>query len=306
MSNGTTPATGDPAVATDPGQAGGGSALDGSGAGASGTGSGAAGAEPSGNDFEARVRAGGDFAVSQVKDWQRRADQASQKEKDWNEWAGPLAVYREQGLTGQQIAGQIGAFLEIQNDPKRKAMLDKVIAGDTSVASNDDDDLYLTDDERKVRDLEQKLQSLEQRLGQQHSVQGQDALMRHLGAVASEWHLSDEQVSQLSSDLIQQVQLWGKQGKAGEVAIDQLTSQNGRETVELMMMKRLGRKGLTEQVKQQLLRDQGVRERLSTDGPSLRLSPDANPPENLGKDPLETLRFAQQNPEMLDRLGYRD
>ena len=279
-------------------------AADAGSGGQGGVGSGAngdAGASPSGADYEGRVRAGGDWSVAEVKNQQRRADQATEELRQLKSWVGTLSVYQQQGLTGDVLAQHLDGYLDILAKPQGQQMIRKLQSGQVD-SQPAPDDTYLTDEEKEIRSLKENVSRLEGRLAGQDASIGQQALLRHVGKVASEWNLSDTDRGAVADYLTQQVQTWSRQGETGLTAIRNLSSPEGWKTVEMLAIQKLGRERLSENLKAQLLRDQKTRSGLSTDSPSGIVPQSAAPPPVI-QSTLEALRYAREHPEALESYG---
>lgn len=222
----------------------------------------------------------------------------------WKQWAGPLATYRDKGVTGTAIGNHLAPYLQAEQDPRRKAALERILANESRRDASGDEEEFLTDEERKIQHLETELGQLKTQLGQQHAAQGQTALAGHLAAVSKEWGLSEEARSELARVMGEQVKTWSTQGEVGRAAIDRLLSPtDGASVVAMTMVQKLGPKGIRDLFRDQLSRDPELRARMRTDGPSKRLAAGADPPETF-KSTAEMLEFIEQNPEILDREGY--
>lgn len=263
------------------------------------------GAPPSGSDYLARVRSGGEWAVSEVQNQQRRADQAAEKLKQMESWLGGLSAYQQPGITGDLLAQHLSDYLEVVKTPEGQARFQSLREGKgTSMDATHKpaEDEYLTDEEKEIRALKAQVARLESRLTGQDTTLGQQALLRHIGKVASDWNLSDPQKQKLLDTLTKQVETWARQGDTGLAAIKNLSGPSGWETVEMMLPRTLGRDGLSESMKAQLLRDQSVRRELQTDRPSGRFTGNAEPPPEF-KTAHEALVYAMENPGVLEPYG---
>ena len=306
MSESTATAASDPNAAAGTAVASGGEPLGDANAAAAVQGSGAAGANPSGDDFEAKVRANPDFAVNQVKEWQRRADQAAQQGKTLTEWLGPLRQYMDAGnVSGSDIASHLDQYLRVVSDPSKKQAFDRLLnGGPVQTDSNTtDDELYLTDEEKEIRSLKQELAALKGQVTQQSSSQGQQALIGHLGSVSAEMGLNDEQKQTALKAIQQQVQSWAAQGDMGQRAIASLSTPDGKRQVQTLVIQTLGWDAAMANAKAQLLQNKDVRQALGTDSPSGNLPSTAEPIPEI-KSTLDALKFAEANPDVLEQHGY--
>ena len=269
---------------------------------------GSAGARPEGSpssgDYLTRIQTDAGFATQEVTKHQSRADRAEQEQKNLGDWIGGLSAYREKGLSGADLAGHLDTYSRVIGNPEMAKMIEQYIqTNEVPGVADPEADVYLTDEQKEIRELRGELQSIRSNQSEHTSAQGRSALIGHLDKLQLKWGLKDEDFDTVRNGLLDQANDWRNQGLDGEKAMKTLMSPSGFETVELMMAKKLGHDGLIRIAKAQLLRDEGVRAELTTDGPSGAPTRGGEPPPvfNTG---IEALRAIRANPDLADGIRY--
>lgn len=268
------------------------------------------GAQPArSSDYEARLRAGGDFALTEAKNQQSRADRAEGQVRELSQRIGSLEGYFDKGYDGNALASSLGTLETMLNHPQMGELVRSFVQTGT-VSSGprtgrseelDDDDVLMTEEERKIQALESEIQDIRGQLGQQGSTLGQQALTRHLESVAADLHLSGPKLEEVKAKLATTIQGWSTRGAAGRDALRNLQGADGTKTVRMLALDALGPDGLRELVRADLLRENQIRGDLSTDGPSAGM-PGGGEPVPEFESAIDALRAAKSRPELLDRV----
>lgn len=268
---------------------------------------------PNPTDRLARIRTDPEFAVEQYRLEQGRATRAAQELKTLKENLGDLDTIIQQGVRGDVIHRAIQEYQVLTQDPRIAQALQtyrssgKLEFGSSAQGKEGDDvnEEYLSDSERMLlernKTLEERLQRLEGTLTEQATNLGVSSLSRHLDDVFTDLGLEGERAQQVREALTQQVNTWQSSGEAGAMAIRDLQHPaKGKGTVELLVMRALGSKGLLETLREKDARTNGVRARLATDGPSgFGTTGDEPPPEH--NSIVEAISAAKAHPEVLER-----
>lgn len=268
-------------------------------------------------DYVARLKAEPDFAVEQVQHFQSAASKAEAQLRSVQEKLGPLTNLIDQGVTGNVLAQAISEYQALAQDPQiSKAIQAFRETGEVRLSpqprSNgseqnvEDEDVYLTDTERAMKQQieaqNQQLVELRQMVSQTSQNFGVQSLSQHLEKVFTDYNLQGERADKVRDSITQQVQQWQNAGEAGRKAIADLQRPEGRSTVELLVTKALGRDGLLEIAKEQLLREGKVRAGMETDGPSQYGTTGDEPGIQEHDSVLSAIKAARARPESIQ--GY--
>lgn len=256
-------------------------------------------------DYLTRVRAGGDFAASEVTKFQSDRDKAEANVKKIQEWMGPLEQYRD-AFTGQQMIDHLSAYNRILENPALKQAVtgylqtgEVQLPGATSSDGSDDDE-YQTPEQQEIQGLRAKLASLEGRVVSQESGAGAQALQTHLESFFADYPLPPDVVERVKGKLTQQVRAWSTQGEVGRKALEAVQNPaHGKAQVSAMALPMLSFDEQTAAIEQRALRKSKGLRGLATGGPSTGASSGTEPPPRF-KSALEALEWAQAHPESHD------
>jgi hypothetical protein len=259
-----------------------------------------AGETPS--DYLGRIRAGGDFATSEVTKHQSRADQAEANYRKAQEWLGSLEQYREQ-FSGEDIVNHLTNYNKILTDPRLRQVVDgflqngSVALPGSATSGEADEDEFLTDEQREIRELKAHIAQMDSRVATQESGAGAQALQRHLESFFAQWPVAPEVAERVRAKLTKDVTQWARQGEAGRKALELLQGANGAAQISAMALPVLTDDEQVQAVTERNLRKQRGLGSLSTDGPSPAGASSGTEPPPVFKSSLEALQYARANPE---------
>ena len=272
----------------------------------------AGGPEGRGRDYVERIRTDPDFAWEQVQTHQRNATKAGEDLRGLQRRLGPLAETLERGVTGEVLVKVIEEYQALANDPTiAQALQGYRTTGQVSLPSTraqetpvQEDDLYVTDTERALKEqldtMNRRFDQLTQQLSQQSTNLGVQSLSRHLENVFTEYEIRNPELSQKVRDTItQQVRDWSSAGEAGARAIAELQGAEGQKTVELLVLKALGKDGLFDVARERFSRESNARAELSTDGPSVLGTTGDEPGVKEHSRVIDAIQEARARPEVL-------
>ncbi len=257
---------------------------------------------PTSGDYDARIRAGGDFASQEVKAHQSGRDQAEATNRKNADWMGDLEQYKGQ-LSGSDITRHLGDYNRALTDPDvgkaLRAFLDngKVPTSETSPEETTPE--FETDDEKKIREQGVQISELSSRISQQESGSGTQALKQHVETFFENYPSSPEVVARVKKQLTEQVRHWSTQGDAGRTAMQNLMTPNGATTINSIA---LGLLSLAEQ--EQAIKERGLRREhglgaLSTGVPST-VPGSGNEPPPIFENGEDAIKWARAHPEAHD------
>ena len=263
--------------------------------------SGTSGAPTSG-DYDARIRAGGDFASQEVKAHQSGRDQAEATNRKTAEWMGDLEQYQGQ-LSGSDITRHLGDYNRALTDPKVGKMVRAFLDGGQVPTSDDSSDEttteFETDDEKKIREQGQQISELSSRVSNQEAGAGTQALQQHIETFFKNYPSTPEVVERVKKGLTEQVRLWAGQKEAGVRAMQNLMSPKGVDTVNLMAFGMLTEQEQEAAVEtRRLRREQGLGA-LSTGVPST-VPGSGNEPPPIFENGEDAIKWARAHPEAHD------
>lgn len=271
-------------------------------------GTGAADANADRNNHEARLRAGGDWAVEYAKKLESRADKAERDARELATKTSALDRYFKAGLSGNDIAGHLGTLEKTLQDPQAgPAFRNYLATGKLEMPKGsraaDDDDEYLSDEQRELRALRAEVAEVRGYAQESLSGLGQQVVAKNLSTIADELGLSAEDRAIVQAKGVEIVQGWGREGESGRRAIKSLQhAEHGLKAARTLVLEALGPEGQERVYRQKFLREQQTRRGMATDSPSPgRGQASALPEVN---SIAEAFQILDARPELLDEHGY--
>jgi hypothetical protein len=285
----------------------GGGADPGAGAGTGSQPAGGAGGETgqqAGSDYLGRVRGDPDFAVSELRKHQSRADQVEGQLRTLRSRVGENLEQLVGQAGGDAVATAVSHYLTLKSDPRYAQALQAlettgrlpVAGGRDPSGGQDPEEEYLSPEQREIRELKAQLNSVSAQQGDLILGVGQQALQAHLDRFAADNPLNPGEVEAMKKSVIGEIQRWAGQGELGRKAIANLQNPGSYETVRRLLLGALPQETLDDLGNRKARRRQQRLEGMATDDPSPNSSLNEPPPPGL-KTTLDVLRYYQAHPE---------
>lgn len=279
-------------------------------------------ASASGPDYLARIRTDPAFAEAEVRKHQSAAGTMRSELQGLKTKVGGLLQPQDHlggqsyldRATGDQLVGIVSEWASWTSDPAMAPVIDRKrkdlpIGGDPSSSRDlEEEDVYMTETERnlasEVKELKGQLTQMQGQIQSTSTAFGADKLQSHLQSVLTPLNLPNEKVQAAMTALREKVTQLGRQGPAGQQAIENLMSPQGEKAVEALVVEALGGfNGVLEVARNVVSQESQRRAGLATDGPMLTGSqPDEPPPEFQGtgaQKALQALEFFENHPERI-------
>ncbi len=255
--------------------------------------------ERSANDFEMRMRTDPDFAIGEVKKYQRKQAEFQQRMKPLESLEGVAKAVGNGDISAglQKIIGLADRAYRIEQNPDWSRTVDDLMAGRRPATREVGEpaaeaDEYLTPEERKIRALETELGQIRGRLESHDSRSARREMQSHLESFfGSEigQALDGDERSELVEAIGKQFDAWGRSDQGRSVM-----SNLSIDTIETIALKHLKDRGILLTVSERL--HSAKQNRLAgaaTDSPSLG-SRAASPDHPAFKSAKEALEWAAQ------------
>ena len=193
-------------------------------------------------DFEARLRGDPEFALSEFKKHQARADRAvnelkqkQEKFKDLEQWVDTLGG-------AQAVLHHLGRLGALSGNPQMRAMIEefertgRVTAAGATDSQTDATPEYLDPVEKELHEVKQELAKLKAGLGDSQAAVAKDRTRKVIAEVLEEhsWMTDEQKMSALRA-LEQNIQQWD-QTEGGRQLIGNLSKEQLRKFVRATVL----------------------------------------------------------------------
>jgi len=262
--------------------------------------------DASSQDYLGRIRAGGDFATSEVTKHQSRADKMEAEVRRLSEStggdSGPIRELLAQGVAPETVKVVFDNYLRLRADPQTQEMIlgfeqTGQIAGRSNANPSTDDDEYLTDEQKEIRQLRTELQTVRQEQVGLTTSTGTAALQGHLERFAKENFLRPEEFEAVKQGMAPQVNQWGTNDNGRKLLRD-LQNPGAYDTVEAVAWKFVPKEVRFQLGDRKRLQDRERVEGFRTDSPVETSTTGKELPAEV-KGALNALQFAKANPDKI-------
>lgn len=248
--------------------------------------------------------------AERARRWQASATKAQQDLKAIEGRIAPLRPLLDGGADGALLKAALDEYQVLANDPTIGQALRKYretgslsLAPTPAAAATADE--FMTATEQRLHNELTQTQGLVSTLTQNMGVQ---SFKGHVEEVFGELGLSGELADKTKAQMEQQVSQWARieqtgapgEREAARKALMDMQRPDGRGTVEMLVTKALGAKGMLALAEQKLKRQGQARAGMATDSP-LQVGTTGDEPAPRHKRILDAIRTARTRPEVLGR-----
>lgn len=246
----------------------------------------------------AQVRGGGDFAESQFKQLQSRADRAEAQLRKVEPLAQELREWVEGGASPRDIAAAVRQYVSLSQDPEIVRILQARQNG--GGAEGEDDSEYQTPEEKKIAALEQQVQKLSEQLSGVAFDTGSRGFDENLAKVFDDFPFDSATRDRIDANMREHIKKLREQ-PGGDQTIRALAGEQGLKTVKALVFQDLSAEDIAGALSNRASRKKQSLRALATDVPSSGAGADEPTPDFDGPDAaLKALLYARENP---DRIG---